>query len=96
MIKFPQDFCHAHHVCNDANDAKIQKSIDAVQKRLRKCYKAGKADYCFVESNYLVIGMIDEQGERTMFVTKDFYSIDYLPDEGWMKWGENNESTDSL
>ena len=93
MIKFPQDFWHIN---GKAKNTDIQKDVKAMQKHLRKLAKAGKADYQFIEGRYLVIGLTNEQGERTIFVAKDFYSIDYLPDEGWMKWGENNESSDSL
>lgn len=85
MLKFPQDFWH---MVSKAKNTDIQKDVKAMQKHLRKLAKAGKADYQFIEGSYLVIGLTNEQGERTIFVTKDFYSIDYLPDKGWMKKGK--------
>ncbi len=82
MLKFPQDF---YHTRNDADDEQLQRDVARVQKQLRKYAKTGEPDYFYIAGRQLVGGVVDEEGRRSIFVAKDFYTVDYEPGEGWMK-----------
>lgn len=94
-IKFPVDFWHfdGSHVRPELlhTDKDIQKSIDRIKKKFKD--PAYKDDTWFFEGSgdYLVIGVKSDNGERRIWVTKDYWEIEYCPGNGWLKESEESE-----
>ena len=36
-------------------------------------------------SNYLIIGLIAEDGQKTIYVARQYYEIVNIPGEGWLR-----------
>ena len=64
----------------DLSSERISRYINEAKNRLKKVPK-GKGDFCYIAGKEaLVIGVVNEEGERSIFVARD-----YWPDCGWIK-----------
>lgn len=79
--------------CNvDLSPECVSRYINKAKNNLKKATK-GKGDFCFIAGKeLLVIGVVNEKGERSIFVVRDYWEADYYPDCGWIKVEDDDES----
>lgn len=79
--------------CNvDLSSKLISRYINEVKNNLKKTPK-GEGNFCYVAGKEaLVIGVVNEEGERFIFVARDYWEADYIPGCGWMKVEGEDES----
>lgn len=64
------------------------RCINEVKNKIPK----GKWDFCYVSSKEaLVIGVVNEEVERFIFVARDYWEADYIPGCGWIKVEDEDE-----
>jgi hypothetical protein len=69
----------------DLSSERISRYINESKNNLKKTPK-GKGDFCFIAGKEaLVIGVVNEDGERSIFVARDYFEADYVPGCGWIK-----------
>lgn len=69
----------------DLSSERISRYINESKNNLKKTPK-GKGDFCFIAGKEaLVIGVVNEDGERSIFVARDYFEADYIPGCGWIK-----------
>jgi hypothetical protein len=78
--------------CNvDLSSERISRYINEAKNRLKKVSK-GKGDFCYIAGKEaLVIGVVNEEGERSIFVARDYFEADYVPGCGWIKVEDEDE-----
>lgn len=87
-IKFPDDFWHFDNP--DASDKEIEKAVNELKKQMKgETYKSNPWFY-IAAGSYIVIGLISEDGQKSIYVAKQHYSIDYIPGEGWLRESERD------
>lgn len=70
----------------------ISHCINEVKNNLKKTPK-GKGNFCYAAGKEaLAIGVINKEGERSIFVVRDYWEADYWPECGWMKVEDEDES----
>lgn len=79
--------------CNvDLSSKRISRYIDKAENNLKKIPK-GKGDFCYVAGKEaLVIGTVNEEGERSIFVARDYFEADYVLGCWWIKVEDEDES----
>lgn len=79
--------------CNvDLSSERVSRYINKAKNNLKKTQK-GKGEFCFIAGKEaLVIGVVNEKGERSIFVMRDYWEADYYPDCGWIKMESKDES----
>lgn len=80
------------HECNvDLLSKRISRYINEAKNRLKKVSKS-KGDFCYIAGKEaLVIGVVNEEGERFIFVARDYWEADYIPGCGWIKVEDEDE-----
>lgn len=69
----------------DLSSERISRYIKKAKNNLKKIPK-GKGDFCYIGGKEaLVIGVENEEGERSIFVARDYWKADYVPGCGWIK-----------
>ena len=74
------------HECDvDLLDKSVVKGIKEVKEHLKRV-PSGKADFMYISAKEsLIAGFVNEDGERFIFIARDYWEADYLPECGWMK-----------
>lgn len=69
----------------DLSSERISRYINEAKNNFKKIPK-GKGDFCYIGGKEaLVIGVVNEEGERSIFVARDYWEADYIPGCGWIK-----------
>lgn len=67
----------------------LDKQIVNSVKQVKDCLKhtpTDQSNFMYIAAKEaLVVGLVDEEGSRVIFVARDYYEADYLPECGWMK-----------
>lgn len=80
------------HECSvDLLSKRVSRYINEAKNHLKKVSK-GKGDFCYIAGKEaLVIGVVNEEGERFIFVARDYWEADYIPGCGWIKVEDEDE-----
>lgn len=80
------------HECDvDLSSERVSRYINKAKNNLKKTPK-GKGNFCFVSGKgALVNGVVNEEGERSIFVARDYWEADYIPGCGWIKVEDGDE-----
>jgi hypothetical protein len=79
-LKFPEDFFAYENP--DCPDKDIEKAVNGM-----KNWMEGESSPWFFAStgNYLIVGLIAEDGQKTIYVARQYYEIVNIPGEGWLR-----------
>lgn len=50
-----------------------------------KCKRCGNPWFFMAAGNYLIVGLIAEDGQKTIYVARQYYEIVNIPGEGWLR-----------
>lgn len=79
-LKFPDDFFAYDNP--DCPDKDIEKAVNGM-----KNWMEGESSPWFFAAvcNYLIVGLIAEDGQKTIYVARQYYEIVNIPGEGWLR-----------
>ena len=70
-LKFPEDFFAYNNP--DCPDKDIEKAVNS------------NPWFFMAAGNYLIVGLIAEDGQKTIYVARKYYEIVNIPGEGWLR-----------
>lgn len=82
-LKFPEDFFAYNNL--DCPDKDIEKAVNRMKNWMKgETYKSNPW-FFMAAGNYLIIGLIAEDGQKTIYVARQYYEIVNIPDKGWLR-----------
>jgi hypothetical protein len=82
-LKFPEDFFAYNNP--DCPDKDIEKAVNRMKNWMKgETYKSNPW-FFMAAGNYLIVGLIAEDGQKTIYVARQYYEIVNIPGEGWLR-----------
>lgn len=82
-LKFPDDFFAYENP--DCPDKDIEKAVNRMKNWMKgETYKSNPWFFT-AAGGYLVVGLIAEDGQKTIYVARQYYEIVNIPGEGWLR-----------
>ena len=82
-LKFPEDFFAYENP--DCPDKDIEKAVNRMKNWMKgETYKSNPW-FFMAAGNYLIVGLIAEDGQKTIYVARQYYEIVNIPGEGWLR-----------
>jgi hypothetical protein len=82
-LKFPEDFFAYDNP--DCPDKDIEKAVNRMKNWMKgETYKSNPW-FFMAAGNYLIVGLIAEDGQKTIYVARQYYEIVNIPGEGWLR-----------
>ncbi len=79
-LKFPEDFFAYDNP--DCPDKDIEKAVNTLMDWM----KGESSPWFFTAAgNYLIVGLIAEDGQKTIYVARQYYEVVKIPGEGWLR-----------
>lgn len=78
-LKFPEDFFAYDNP--DCHDKDIEKAVNRMKGETSK----SNPWFFMAAGNYLIVGLIAEDGQKTIYVARQYYEIVNIPGEGWLR-----------
>lgn len=78
-LKFPEDFFAYDNP--DCPDKDIEKAVNRMKGETSK----SNPWFFMAAGNYLIVGLIAEDGQKTIYVARQYYEIVNIPGEGWLR-----------
>lgn len=82
-LKFPEDFfAYGNPYCPDKD---IEKAVNRTKNWMKgETYKSNPWFFT-AAGDYLIVGLIAEDGQKTIYVARQYYEIVNIPGEGWLR-----------
>ena len=81
-LKFPEDFfAYDNSNCPEKD---IEKAVNRMKG---ETYKSNPW-FFIAAGSYLIVGLIAEDGQKTIYVARQYYEIVNIPGEGWLRESE--------
>ena len=82
-LKFPEVFFAYEKP--DCPDKDIEKAVNRMKNWMKgETYKSNPW-FFMAAGNYLIVGLIAEDGQKTIYVARQYYEIVNIPGEGWLR-----------
>ena len=66
-------------------DKDIEKAVNRMKNWMKgETYKSNPW-FFMAAGNYLIVGLIAEDGQKTIYVARQYYEIVNIPGEGWLR-----------
>lgn len=78
-LKFPEYFFAYDNP--DCPDKDIEKAVNRMKGETSK----SNPWFFMAAGNYLIVGLIAEDGQKTIYVARQYYEIVNIPGEGWLR-----------
>lgn len=82
-LKFPEDFFAYDNPGYPDKD--IEKAVNKMKNWMKgETYKSNPW-FFMAAGNYLIVGLIAKDGQKTIYVARQYYEIVNIPGEGWLR-----------